>query len=347
MPTLNSHLKQTRKLRGLSQLQLASRAGVSARTIQFAESGKPLSDTTIRCIAEALELQVDQLLRIDSDCGQDAFAKLPWSIGDRFHSNQLADQGSLCRDEEEVIQVVRNLRENFAVQIQKWGSTQEQVSALQRDDAMTSAYFRYEQRYLDIWRRNPACLRVDRVQDVLCGVSIVLPITESCFEAFRAGSRGLLDVTAEDLCDQSQKLLLDSMTEFVNQSKRPWYRITESLSFISVAQIASLAEDSAAADFEMISFSASPLNERRLVAAGFEALEATEPEFNHPIFVFSDDHAPHELDGYTKRSTLKHFTHLIRTVSLQSMRRRMVRSVLSLFKRRANARRMRSLVQAA
>ncbi len=340
-------------MRGLSQLQLAARAGVSSRTIQFAESGKLLSDSTVRRIADALDVGVDQLLRIDAGGDQDSFSKLPWSISDRFQANQLTELGSFCRDEAEVIDVVRNLRLNFSVQIQKCGSTDEQDIALQRDDELTRSYFRYEQRYLDIWRRNPDCIRVDRVNETLCGVSILLPITRDCFDAFLAGKRGLLDVTAEDLCDQSQTILLDSVTEFVNQSKRPWFRITESLSFITVAQISSLALAPGRDDFEMISFSASPLNERRLTAVGFEAADTVELEFNYPIFLFSESNQrlerkqPEVIERFTIRSTLKHFTHMIKAVTFQSVRRQMIKKLLLMVKRRQLRRSAQSQSSAA
>ena len=89
MPLVNTNPKRTRRLQGLSHLQLASRAGVSPCTSQFAEPGKPLSDSTIQRIAAALDVRMDQLLRIDSGCEQDAFTKLPWSIGNRFRWNLL------------------------------------------------------------------------------------------------------------------------------------------------------------------------------------------------------------------------------------------------------------------
>ena len=263
-------------------MQLAALAGVSTRTIQFAESGKPLTESTVRKISDALNIQSDQLLRIDPGHGQDAFTKLPWSLGDRFGSKEISNQGSYCRSEDEVLEVVRNLRDNFAIQIRKWGSPEDQARALERDAQLTRSYFRYEQRYVDIWHRNPGCFRVDRFNERLCGVSISLPITQDCFDDFKAGKRSLFDVTADDICEQSQTILLDSVTEFVNQSNRPWYRITESLSFISIAQIADLAIDPGSSDFQMISFSASPLNERRLTSVGFESAERFEPEFSIP-----------------------------------------------------------------
>lgn len=347
MPTVNSNLKETRLHRGLSQLQLATRAGVSSRTIQFAESGKPLNESTIRKIAEALSVQSDQLLRIDSGHGQDAFTKLPWSLGDRFGSKELSNQGSYCRSKAEVIEVVKNLRENFAIQIQKWGSPEEQARALARDAELTRSYFRYEQRYVDIWHRNPGCFRVDRYNETLCGVSISLPVTQHCFDEFQAGERSLFDVTADDICDQSQTILLDSVTEFVTESNRPWYRITESLSFISIAQIADLAVDPGSSDFQMISFSASPLNERRLTSVGFEGVERFEPEFQYPIFVFGDKDNPDRIDHYSVRSTLKHFSHLIKTMNSTSARRQMMRKLLAMIKRRQHARTTQPSLHAA
>ena len=168
----------------------------------------------------------------------------------------------------------------------------------------------------------------------------MLPITRSCFDDFSAGKRKLFDVTAEELRDQSQTLLLDSVTEFVNQSKRPWFQITESLSLITVSQVARLASDPSRDDFEIISFSASPLNGRRLKIVGFEAALAYEPEFKYRLFIFSEnspnsvDNQHEKIDRFSVRSTLKHFTHLMKAMMSPSSRRQMVKSLLVMVKQR-------------
>lgn len=332
MAHASPQLKQVRQDLGLSQLQLAMRAGVSSRTIQFAESGHSVSKSTLRRIATALDMECDQLIRIDSGTGQDAFVDLPWSIADRFRSNRLSDQGTTCRTEAEVVDVIRQLRENFQIQIQKWGSPQNQQKALLRDEAINRAYFRYEQRYIDFWRKNPNCIRLDRHADSVCGVSIVLPLTSDAFNSFRNGELAWLDIAASDLMDQSQHLLLDSVTEFVSQCRRPWYQVTESLSFVSLAQVASLATRPGQSDFEMVSFSASPLNERRLNTIGFIGAQSSEPEFGYPVFWFGESPQILAKDEYANWSTCKHFASLIKSIDQSSLRRRLARSLLSAVK---------------
>ncbi|WDQ18262.1 helix-turn-helix domain-containing protein [Rhodopirellula sp. P2] len=333
MAHANAQLKQVRQSLGWSQLQLAMRAGVSSRTVQFAESGQNVSLGTMRRIATALGMESDQLIRIDPGTGQDAFADLPWSIADRFRTHRRFDQGSLCRNEAEVIEIVRQLRENFSIQIQKWGSTQSQHHALLRDKAIDEVYFRYEQRYVELWRRNPACIRLDRYDETVGGVSITLPLTAESFRAFRAGELAWLDISADDLVDQSQYLLLDSVTEFTNQCRRPWYQVTESLSLVAFTQVAALAEHPNRSDFEMVSFSASPLNERRLSTIGFVAEPAAEPEFDYPLFWFGEDSRILTKEEYSNWSTFKHFTTLIKSVDKASLRRRMFQNLLSMVKR--------------
>jgi transcriptional regulator with XRE-family HTH domain len=333
MAQANAQLREVRQSLGLSQLQLAARAGVSSRTVQFAESGQNVSASTMRRIADALGMEPDQLVRIDPGTGQDAFADLPWSIADRFRKNRRFDQGSTCRDESEVVEIVRQLRENFSIQIQKWGPTQTQHRALLRDKAIDEVYFRYEQRYLELWRRNPGCIRLDRFEDTIGGVSIVLPLTTESFHAFQAGELAWLDISADDLVDQSQHLLLDSVTEFINQCRRPWYKVTESLSLVAFTQVAALAKHPSRSDFEMVSFSASPLNERRLCTIGFVPEPTIEPEFSHPIFWFGEDSRILTKEEYSNWSTFKHFTTLIKSVDKASLRRRMFRNLLSMVKR--------------
>ncbi|MCR9207480.1 helix-turn-helix domain-containing protein [Rhodopirellula europaea] len=333
MAQANAQLKQARQSLGLSQLQLAMRAGVSSRTVQFAESGQNVSTGTMRRIAGALGMQADQLVRIDPGTGQDGFAELPWSVADKFRTNRNFDEGSMCRNEADVVDVVRQLRENFSVQIQKWGTTQDQQQALQKNSAIDEVYFRYEQRYVDLWRRNPGCIRLDRFEDTVGGVSIVLPLTAESFHAFRDGKLAWLDISADDLADQSQYLLLDSVTEFTKQCRRPWYQVTKSLSLITFNQVASLAESPNQSDFEMVSFSASPLNERRLGTIGFIPEPTKEPEFSYPIYWFGEDPRILGKEEYSSWATFKHFAMLIKSVDKAGLRRRMIRNLLSMVKR--------------
>ncbi|MCC9644014.1 helix-turn-helix transcriptional regulator [Rhodopirellula sp. JC740] len=334
MAQANAHLKQARKSLGLSQLQLAARAGVSSRTVQFAESGQNVSSGTMRRIAGALGMEPDQLVRIDPGTGQDAFADLPWSLADTFRTRRPITDGSMCRDEAEVIEIVRLMRENFSIHIQKWGSEEHQEQALKRDEAINEVYFRYEQRYVDYWRRNPGCIRVDRYDGTICGVSIALPLTKEAFAAFRNGELAWLDISPDDIDDQSQYLLLDSVTEFTNRCRRPWYQVTESLSFVLLSQVARLAIDPNGTDFEMVSFSASPLNERRLKTIGFIAEDSAEPEFNYPIFWFGEDARILGTEEFSNWSTFKHFAMLIKAADKASFSRRMLRGLLGVIKRR-------------
>lgn len=347
MAHASPQLRQARLGLGLTQLELAARAGVSCRTIQFAESGRSVANSTLRRIASAMDMECDQLLRIDPGTGKDAFMDLPWSIADRFRNNRFSERGSCCRNEAEVVSVVRELRENFAVQIQKWGTAEKQGQALLRDEAINETYFRYEQRYLECWRKNPNCIQVDRVDDTVCGVSIVLPLTANCFESFRAGKTAWLDIGADDIVEQSQYLLLDSVTEFVNRCRRPWYQVTETLSFISLAQVAELAIDPSLADFDMVSFSASPLNERRLTAIGFAGEQVAEPEFGHQIFWFGENTRVVTREEYSNWATFRHFASLVKSIDSKALRRRMMRSLLSTVKRRRLWSTARSLTRQA
>ncbi|GLX78611.1 hypothetical protein tinsulaeT_19510 [Thalassotalea insulae] len=56
-------VKQLRLSRRLSQEQLAQMSGLNVRTIQRIESGKAPSNETLKCIAAALDVEIEQLTK--------------------------------------------------------------------------------------------------------------------------------------------------------------------------------------------------------------------------------------------------------------------------------------------
>lgn len=55
------HLKKLRLSKHLSQEQVAEMAGINVRTIQRLENGKDASIETQKCLAAALEIDIDTL----------------------------------------------------------------------------------------------------------------------------------------------------------------------------------------------------------------------------------------------------------------------------------------------
>jgi transcriptional regulator with XRE-family HTH domain len=70
MPSVTPYgekIQSLRKALGLTQLQLALRAGVSERTVRNAERGRPLKRDFLQFIAVALEIDVRELARIPAE----------------------------------------------------------------------------------------------------------------------------------------------------------------------------------------------------------------------------------------------------------------------------------------
>lgn len=61
--TVNQLIKQSRKLRGLTQQDLANQAGLSLRTVQRIEKGtEEISGFSLRQISQILEIPLEQLI---------------------------------------------------------------------------------------------------------------------------------------------------------------------------------------------------------------------------------------------------------------------------------------------
>ncbi|SHI15984.1 helix-turn-helix domain-containing protein [Ferrimonas marina] len=85
-------LKQLRLGRYLSQEQLAQISGLSVRTIQRIESGHKASTESLRCLAAALEVEVETLTqpKVSIDSGSENWKKLPFFVRAWFTFNYLA-----------------------------------------------------------------------------------------------------------------------------------------------------------------------------------------------------------------------------------------------------------------
>ena len=334
MPKTSAELRRLRLQLGLTQLELAAQAGIGSRTVQFAESGRRVSRQTIQSLATAMNVAPAMIVLDEGTDKRDAFLNLPWSVGRHLESRSLPVQGSLCKSEDEVCEVVAQMRHDFRLQIERSGDDNDKALFVELNNKLDRAYIRYERHYIELWKRLPESILVDREGGELAGVSVVIPMKAESFNAFCRGEKSFLDIDGNDVQPQSQHLLLDSTTEFPGRTRRPWYKLTQSLSFIAFSQMAMLSISPRGDDFEMASFSASAVNLKRLTAIGFSTVEKQMAEFGYQLCRFGGDSKEEATQQYANGSTLTHFAHLAKQLGSKSLKQRLVKEMLHRFKQR-------------
>lgn len=334
MAKLSCRVRQIRVDRGLTQLQLAVNAGLAPRTIQSAESGQHVSRQTAKLLADALEIPESVILVDDHGRTNDGFLSLPWSVGNHLKDAAVPKAGSLCRSEQEVCEVVAKMRENFREQICRCGDRVVQQRYEDINAQIDRVYFRYERHYVEIWKKVPQSILVDRNEDSLTGVSVVVPVKAESYRAFCRGEKSFIEIDGNDTQPQSQYLILDSATEFVRQTRRPWYQLTKSLSFVTFSQIAMLSIDPRRDDFSMASFFASPVNQKRLGSMGFVMEEREMSEFDYQLCRFGNKAEDEHTKEYVSATTLSHFAFLAKKIDSAALKRSVVTRLLSTLKQR-------------
>ena len=336
MPQGSYLIRERREELGWSQLKLAVQAGVSQRTVQFAEAGEAtLTSSKITQIAQALDLTFGEVSQAERAEERDRFTEWPWSASKWIQQKLEPEPEAYCRDESDVQEVLAEMRKNWRRHLDRSGVGDHEEGEVycDADDQLNQSYFRYEQRYLSLWRRCPSVIQLATHNGLRTGASIVLPVTDSAYERLRDGEISFMDIGADDLCEESQNLILDHAVEFSDKPRQSWYRLTDRLSFALFSQMAAHAHDPSADDFRMLSFAASPINIRRLEGMGFRQYGVRMPEFQYSLCEFSIDPFEENDSLYSTRSTWAHFTHLAKRLSSPVSKQRVVRTVLKALQR--------------
>ena len=320
MPQGSSILRQERQRLGLSQLDLAIRATVSVRTLQFAEGGKAnVSSKKLGLIASELGISFAEASK-DESLADDQFGRLPWSIS-RF-IREKADPGpeAFCNDLDDALVVIREMRASWKEHLQYTSEDQSDELYELGDQKLDEAFFVYQQRYLSIWKKHPGTIQLAHCNGIRCGVSVVLPVCDSAYQRLRDGEISFMDIDDDDIEEESQNLVLDSAVEISGVGQTPWHRLTDSLIYAVFSQIAVLSKDPCADDFRMISFGASPLNMKRLLSLGFQDCDVSMPEFGFPVCEFSLKALDKSGPQYANASTTAHFARLLKPSSLSAVK---------------------------
>ncbi|SMP74772.1 Transcriptional regulator, contains XRE-family HTH domain [Neorhodopirellula lusitana] len=336
MPRGSYKIRAKRKQLGLSQVHLAARADLAVRTVQFVEGGKEqVTLQTIKRIAGALELELQDAICDDDAIQDDRFESLPWSFSKFIQERVVPGADSICESREHAIKVIRQMRESWKVHLDSTQSYDNQNVFGAAEEMLSGAMDDYIDRYLEIWDRLPSTLQLATEGDSIYGASVVLPVTDDAFERLQDGEITFMDIGADDILDQSQNIVLDSVVEFTGTGNPAWHKVSANLSYVVLCQIASHSVSPVCDTFRMVSFGASPLNMKRLLSSGFQMNGSVMPTYEYPLCTFSvRDHLPSK--DYIASSTTAHFAHLVKSYSLSKFaarsRRRVITNTLGVLK---------------
>ncbi|MEM9826641.1 MAG: helix-turn-helix transcriptional regulator [Planctomycetota bacterium] len=319
-----------RKQKGWTQAQLARQADVSLRTIQFAESGRgTLKPQTLQQIADALGCEFDELAVDEAVTRDDAFQQIPWNVSGMLRRRFQVPPQATCTRPEQVRNLLLRMRHDWKKHLRKTSAQPPSEVYRRGDEILDQDLDRYIERYVDLWRCLPETIQVATDGQEQFGVSVVLPLTHAAFDAFVHGELKWLDIRGDDLCENSQHLLLDSVCEFADTPRGSWHQITSNLSFTMISQIARFSKDPLGSDFQMASFAASELNSIRLNEGGFRCNGARLPSVGFPIHVFSSVGTNVFTERYVQCSNVSHIARLTRESWIAGLNRRRKQTILT------------------
>lgn len=319
MPLGAPILREKRRSLGLSQLEVATAAGVSVRTLQFAESCKTnVSSQKLRQIAGVIGVAEAEASQAIPVLDVDKYDRLPWSMSRYIQDRAAPGPECFCKDQDEALDVIRIMRKNWKYHLRTPGVDETGDQYEVAEQILENALHQYESRYLRIWNRHPGTFQLARANGSYCGVAVVLPVSDDAYEKLADGRISFMDIDENDIEDESQNIILDSAVEFFGLEQPPWHQLSNSLGFAVFCRIAALSLDPMADDFRMLSFAASPLNTKRLIALGFRTCKEVMPDYRYQILQFSLNGCDKTNMDYPTASTTALFAKLLRPSTLTS-----------------------------
>ncbi len=217
MPRGSSQIRITRTKLGWSQLELATRADLAVRTVQFAESGtKPVSAKKLQDIAAALGVKYEEVCRQEDEAGLDDEEAMPWSLSRYIQSRMAPPDEAFCENEKELREAIRQMRSSWKLHLQIAVGSESTAVERFNDVVLNRKYEEYENRYVSLWEQNPLCMMFATSNRRRVGASVVLPVTDEAYQAFVGGKLSFMQIGPQHIEDQSQKLILDSAVEFAH-----------------------------------------------------------------------------------------------------------------------------------
>lgn len=342
MPRGSSRIKDIRTSQGLSQLELATRADVSQRTVQFAESGtKQMKKSVLQAIAGALEVGYEEII---DEC-EDAFLEWPWGLSKFVRTRCLPENAAFCTDEADAIAAIRKMRDSWQSHLESTGSDRATSVFGKADQLLDREYEFYEARYLAIWKKNPNTILFGVCAGVPSGVTVVLPVTDLAYDRLCNGHCSFMDITDADILPESQNIVLDSAVEFGESPLRRWYQVTDALSFAVFHQISRLSQAPTGPSFRVLSFAASPTNLNRLATIGLMPNGNVMPKYRYSICELAGNNSDLDNDRFNKVSTWTFFTSLWKRMlpkgATLRLKRRLLLAALASYKTLLNGQQYR------
>jgi len=220
------------------------------------------------------------------------------------------------------------MRKSWRLHLERSDSQSDQIFGT-ADQMLDERYSAYETRYLSLWKRNPLTILFACTEGKRTGVSVVLPVSDTAYQAFREGRISFMDITDDDILEESQNLILDSGVEFANQPSKSWYQVTDSLTFSIFYQMAILSCNPTRQDYRMLSFGASPVNLERLGTIGFIECDVEMPEYGYPLCELVGNNGDLSQESNEKSVVSTHFAQLLKfcipaNIHLRTNRRVMI-----------------------
>ena len=121
MPCGNARIRERRDELGFTQHELAVRADVSPRSVQFAEAGrKEVKQSTLAAIADALGLAYGDVVQDRED--KQAFEKWSWTLSGFLRSRLVPPELAFCETESDAQWAIGQMRKNWYHHLERTGA---------------------------------------------------------------------------------------------------------------------------------------------------------------------------------------------------------------------------------
>lgn len=305
-------IRTARKRMGLSQVEVASLADVSRRTVQHAESGNPsVKFASLRAIGNAVSLDfpTDGNAMPEAPISNVAsFGYWPFRMFKFVSARVSPDELAFCDCEKEFRSVLEILWQNFQRGLSNFCPKKAaRLVDLHPRFCSKTGYF---ERYLGIWNSNHKAFSFSSTRGQRTGVSIVLPIAESTYLEFVRGRRSNFDIGGDEVLGESSTLIYESIAPFSDSRERP-HSLNGTLAFVALNHLSHSLPYVRTNRCEIASFGAHAENIEKMRSVGLRPVGTEIPKLEFPIWQVSNcvDFGLSEEEEL-RSSTLLHFLSL-------------------------------------
>ena len=247
----------------------------------------PFSDGMLEALAAWLELEPHEFIRITKQAPQhlclaqqDVFQHgwdrlLLWLSNNREY---VVHERSYLDNEQEVRRAAREMQLAFGWQVLKEQNSQVDLHdhELLLEASLQRICLGYESEVPELmvewWRVNPlTCMTAFDLTERRCGMTCLLPITESAYERIRSGRQLDTQLHAEDIVATSSRFLTIGGTEYAYRLPAKYHQAsTRAVVGCFLAQLAHGVPIGAESDLRGLSYAMTSVGRSRLEACGYE-----------------------------------------------------------------------------